>query len=95
VHLHGARVDDVELYLGRATIVGVSRAIEQTFFFSFSKICTYCLIQIILNVNLSTKVRRYLKSGKYREKFVEVIIFHRTFSATDSAEFCPDKLIIC
>jgi len=61
----------------------------------FYIICTYCLIQIILNVNLSTKVRRYLKSGKYREKFVEVIIFHKTFSATDSAEFCPDKLIIC
>jgi hypothetical protein len=94
VRLHGARVDDVELYLGRATIVGVSRAIEQTFILFFI-VCTYCLIQIILNVNLSTKVRRYLKSGKYREKFVEVIIFHRTFSATDSAEFCPDKLIIC
>jgi hypothetical protein len=93
VRLHGARVDDVELYLGRATIVGVSRAIEQTLILFL--ICTYCLIQIILNVNLSTKVRRYLKSGKYREKFVEVIIFHRTFSATDSAEFCPDKLIIC
>jgi hypothetical protein len=93
VHLHGAQVDDVELYLGRATIVGVSRAIEQTLILFL--ICTYCLIQIILNVNLSTKVRRYLKSGKYREKFVKVIIFHRTFSATDSAEFCPDKLIIC
>ncbi len=93
MRLHGARVDDVELYLGRATIVGVSRAIEQTLILFL--ICTYCLIQIILNVNLSTKVRRYLKSRKYREKFVEVIIFHRTFSATDSAEFCPDKLIIC
>jgi hypothetical protein len=93
VRLHGARVDDVELYLGRATIVGVSRAIEQTLILFL--ICTYCLIQIILNVNLSTKVRRYLKSGKYREKFVEVIIFHRAFSATDSAKFCLDKLIIC
>ena len=72
MHLHGARVDDVELYLGRATIVGVSRAIEQTFFFSFSKICTYCLIQIILNVNLSKKkVQRFLKSGKHREKFCQ------------------------
>jgi len=35
----------------------------------FSIICTYCLIQIILNVNLSKKVRRYLKSGKHLEKF--------------------------
>ena len=93
MHLHGAQVDDFVLHLGQAAIIGVSHAIEQTFFFSI--ICTYCLIQIILNVNLSTKVRRYLKSGKYREKFVEVIIFHRTFSATDSAKFCLDKLIIC
>ena len=92
-HLHKARVDDIELYLGQATIIRVSLAIKQTFFISI--ICTCCLIQIILNVNLSKKVRRYLKSGKYCEKFVEVIIFHRTFSATDSAEFCPDKLIIC
>ena len=83
-HLHKARVDDIELYLVRATIIRLSRAIEQTFFFSI--ICTYCLIQIILNVNLSKKVRRYLKSG---------LFFHRTFSAPDRAEFCPDKLIIC
>ena len=92
-YLHGARVEDFELHLGQAAIIRVSHAIEQTFFFSI--ICTCCLIQIILNVNLSTKVRRYLKSGKYREKFVEVIIFHKIFSPTDSAEFCPDKLIIC
>ena len=53
MHLHGARVDDVELYLGRATIVGVSRAIEQTFFISV----IYCLIQIVFNINLSTKYK--------------------------------------
>jgi hypothetical protein len=53
-YLHGARVDDFELHLDQAAIIGVSRAIEQTFFFSI--ICTYCLIQILLNVNLSTKV---------------------------------------
>ena len=66
-YLHGARVEDFELHLGQAAIIRISRAIEQTFFFSI--ICTYCLIQIILNVNLSKKVRRYLKSGKYHEKF--------------------------
>jgi hypothetical protein len=66
-HLHGARVEDVELYLGQADIVRVSRAIEQTFFISIT--CTCCLIQIILNINLSTKVRCYLKSGNHREKF--------------------------
>ncbi len=33
--------------------------------------CTCCLIQIILNVNLSKKVRRYLKSGKHLEKFCQ------------------------
>jgi hypothetical protein len=66
-YLHGARVDDFELHLGQASIIRVSRAIEQTFFISI--MCTCCLIQIILKVNLSTKVRRYLKSGKYREKF--------------------------
>ena len=36
MRLHGARVDDVELYLGRATIVGVSRAIEQTLILFFN-----------------------------------------------------------
>jgi len=66
-YLHGARVDDIGLHLGQAAIVRVSRAIEQTFFISI--MCTCCLIQIILNVNLSTKVRRYLKNGKYCEKF--------------------------
>ncbi len=53
-YLHGAQVNDFELHLGQAAIIGVSHAIEQTFFFSI--ICTYCLIQILLNVNLSTKV---------------------------------------
>ena len=66
-YLHGALVNDIELHLGQAAIIRVSHAIEQTFFISI--ICTCCLIQIILNVNLSTKVRRYLKSGKHREKF--------------------------
>ena len=32
-HLHKARVDDIELYLGQATIIRISRAIEQTFSF--------------------------------------------------------------
>ena len=31
-HLHKVWVDDFELYLGQATIVGVSRAIKQAFF---------------------------------------------------------------
>ncbi len=31
-HLHKARVDDFELYLGQATIIGASRAIKQAFF---------------------------------------------------------------
>ena len=53
-YLHGARVEDFELHLGQAAIVRVSRAREQTFFISI--MCTYCLIQIILNVNLSKKV---------------------------------------
>ena len=66
-YLHGAQVDDFELHLGQAAIVRVSRAIEQTFFISI--MCTCCLIQIILNVNLSTKVQRYLKSRKHRGKF--------------------------
>jgi len=68
-YLHGARVDDFELHLGQAAMIRVSHAIEQTF---FSIICTYCLIQIILNVNLSKKkVQRFLKSGKHREKFCQ------------------------
>jgi len=29
------------------------------------------------------------------EDFVKVNFFHETFSAIDSAEFCPGKLIIC
>ncbi len=33
-YLHGARVKDFELHLGPAAIIRVSRAIEQTFFFS-------------------------------------------------------------
>jgi len=50
VHLHGARVDDVELYLGRATIVGVSRAIEQTFFFPFLKFVLIALSRLYLTL---------------------------------------------
>jgi len=67
MYLCGARVNDFELHLGQAAIIRVSRAIEQTFFHSV--MCTCCLIQIILNVNLSTKVRHYLKSRKHCEKF--------------------------
>jgi hypothetical protein len=31
-YLHGARVEDFELHLGQAAIIGVSRAIKQAFF---------------------------------------------------------------
>ena len=58
---------DIELHLGQAAIIGASLAIEQIFLISVTS--TYCLIQIILNINLSKKVRRYLKSGKHLEKF--------------------------
>ena len=53
-YLHGARVDEFELHLGQAAIIRKSRAIEQSFFISIT--CIYCLIQIILNINLSKKV---------------------------------------
>jgi len=69
MHLLGAWVKDVELHLGQAAIIGASRAIEQKNFISVT--CTYCLIQIILNVNLSTEIRSYLKSRKRRESYAE------------------------
>ncbi len=72
-YLHGARVEDFELHLGQAAIIRVSRAIEQTFFIFI--MCTCCLVQIILNINLSKKVRRYLKSGKHCEKFLSRSLF--------------------
>ncbi len=39
-HLHEARVQDIELHLGQAAIIRVSRALKQTY---FVVTCAYCL----------------------------------------------------
>ena len=50
MHLHGAQVDDFVLHLGQAAIIGVSRAIEQTFFFPFLKFVLIALSRLYLTL---------------------------------------------
>jgi hypothetical protein len=53
-HLLGARVKDVELQLGQAAILRVSRAIEQTFFISVT--CIYCLYKLYKSLSKKWKL---------------------------------------